>query len=363
MSGAATATHTGTTDLDPFIRSPPRTPDTKPQLRGGPRWKLDDPDGAGGQAQLVGVTPAAFTARMDRVRSQLTAGAVQAQQSTRIAPCHRRVRFVVPPWRRVDYTVHLDEPDPQLSAVGVVQPGRRDLQGLADTHDELPVAARAALTGAAGVAAGIAVAGDLQWPGLLEALLTVGLGGAGVAAQVSWCRSRIRRRQDSRRLIPTDEMFLPACNVLAALMRAQMLLAAYPVQMKREAKLYGLQPVPRPTRHNQVPAAMHQALWDLLTGTGAEPPDQVQHAAPVADAVRRDIWSAWNEFDSFHPTRAPKRRSWPPGPRQPPKRRSWPPGPRQPPTYEISPGDLAQDRAVRERAVQDVRDINDNTNL
>ncbi len=88
-----------------------------------------------------------------------------------------------------------------------------------------------------------------------------------------------------------------------------------------------------------------------MTGTAAEPPDQVQHAAQaLADAVRRDIWSAWNEFDSFRPTRAPKRRSWPPGPRQPP-------------TYEISPGDLAQDRAVRERAVQDVRDINDNTNL
>jgi len=303
---------------------------------------MDDPDGAGGQAELVGVTPAAFTARMDRVRSQLTAGAVQAQQSTRIAPCHRRVRFVVPPWGWVDYTVHLDEPDPQPSALGVVQPGRHDLQGLADTHDELPVAARAALTGAAGVAAGIAVAGDLQWPGLLEALLTVGLGGAGVAAQVSWCRSRIRRRQDSRRLIPTDEMFLPACNVLAALMRTQMLLAAYPVQMKREAKLYALQPVPRPTRHNQVPAAMHQALWDLLTGTAAEPPDEVQHAAQaLADAVRRDIWSAWNEFDSFRPARLPD------------------------PAADLRgiAGDLAQDRAVRERAVQDVRDINDNTDL
>ncbi len=220
----------------------------------------NEPDPDVSQAELAGVTPAAFTARMDRVRSQLTAGAAQAQQSTRIAPCHRRVRFVVPPWGWVDYTVHLDEPDPQPSAVGVVQPGRHDLQGLADTHDELPVAARAALTGAAGVAAGIAVAGDLQWPGLLEALLTVGLGGAGVAAQVSRCRSRIRRRRDSRRLIPTDEMFLPAYNVLAALMRTQMLLAAYPVEMKREAKLYGLQPIPRPTRHNQVPAAMHQGL-------------------------------------------------------------------------------------------------------
>ncbi len=45
---------------------------------------------------------------------------------------------------------------------------------------------------------------------------------------------------------------------------------------------------------------MHQALWDLLAGTGVEPPDQVLHAAQaVADAVRRDIWSAWNEFDSF----------------------------------------------------------------
>ncbi len=51
-------------------------------------------------------------------------------------------------------------------------------------QEELPVAARAALTGAAGVAVGIAVAGDLRWPGLLEALMTVGLGGAGVAAQV-----------------------------------------------------------------------------------------------------------------------------------------------------------------------------------
>jgi len=56
-------------------------------------------------------------------------------------------------------------------------------------QDELPVAARAALTGAAGVAVGIAVAGDLRWPGLLEALMTVGLGGAGVAAQVGWCRA------------------------------------------------------------------------------------------------------------------------------------------------------------------------------
>ncbi len=312
-----------------------------------------DPDVS--QAELVGVTPAAFTARMDRVRSQLTAGAVQAQRSTRIAPCHRRVRFVVPPWGWVDYTVHLDEPDPQLSALGVVQPGRHDLQGLADTHDELPVAARVALTGAAGVAAGIAVAGDLQWPGLLEALLTVGLGGAGVAAQVSWCRSRIRRRQDSRRLLPTDEMFLPACNVLAALMRTQMLLAAYPVAMKREAKLYGLQPIPRPTRHNQVPAAMHHALWDLLTGIGVEPPDEVQHAArALADAARRDIWSAWNEFDSFRPARLPD-----PGAQA----AQW--GARTTPAADLRgiAGDPAQDRAARERAVQDVRDINDNTDL
>lgn len=62
----------------------------------------------------------------------MTAGAVQAQQSSRIAPRYRRVRFVVPPWGWVGYIVDLDEPDPQLSAVGVVQPGRRDLQGLAD---------------------------------------------------------------------------------------------------------------------------------------------------------------------------------------------------------------------------------------
>ncbi len=315
----------------------------------------NEPDPDVSQAELVGVTPAAFTARMDRVRSQLTAGAVQAQQSTRIAPCHRRVRFVVPPWGWVDYTVHLDEPDPQLSALGVVQPGRHDLQGLADTHDELPVAARTALTCAAGVAAGIAVAGDLQWPGLLEALLTVGLGGAGVAAQVSWCRSRIRRRQDSRRLLPTDEMFLPACNVLAALMRTQMLLAAYPVQMKREAKLYGLQPVPWATRHNQVPAAMHHALWDLLNRTGAEPPDQVQHAArALADAVRRDIWSAWNEFDSFRPARLPG-----------PAAQAAQLAARTTPAADLRgiAGDLAQDRTARERAVQDVRDINDNTNV
>jgi len=45
---------------------------------GGSWMIMDDPDGAGGQAELVGVTPAAFTARMDRVRSRLTAGAVQA---------------------------------------------------------------------------------------------------------------------------------------------------------------------------------------------------------------------------------------------------------------------------------------------
>jgi len=110
--------------------------------------------------------------------------------------------------------------------------------------------------------------------------------------------------QDSHRLIPADEMFLQAYSVLAALMRTQMLLTAYPVEMKREAKLYGLQPVPWPTRHNQVPAAMHQALWGLLAGTGVEPPDQVLHAAQaVADAVRRDIWSAWIEFDSFRPAR------------------------------------------------------------
>jgi len=59
---------------------------------------MDDQDGAGGQAELVGVTPAVFTARMDRVRSGLTAGAVQAQRSSRIAPRYRRVRFAVPPW-------------------------------------------------------------------------------------------------------------------------------------------------------------------------------------------------------------------------------------------------------------------------
>jgi len=77
-------------------------------------------------------------------------------------------------------------------------------------------------------------------------------------------RSRIRGRQDPHRLIPIEEVFPQAYSVLAALMRTQILLTAYPVEMKREAKLYGLQPVPWPTRHNQVPAAMHQALWGLL---------------------------------------------------------------------------------------------------
>jgi len=79
---------------------------------------------------------------------------------------------VVSPWGWVNYTVDLDQPDLQLRAVGVVQPGRRDLQRSADAQDELPVAARAALTGATGVAAGVAVAGDLQWPGFLRGLLT-----------------------------------------------------------------------------------------------------------------------------------------------------------------------------------------------
>jgi len=316
---------------------------------------MDDPAGTDAQAQLVGVTPAAFTARMNRARRQLTAAAVQAQQSSRIAPQYRRARFLVPPWGWADYTVGLDEPDVQLSALGVVQPGRQDLQGLADAQDELPVGARAGLTGAAAVAAGIAIAGDLQWPGWLEALMTVGLGGAGVAAQVSWCRSRIRRRQDSRRLLLTDEMFPPAYNVLAALMRTQMLLTAYPAEMKREAKLYGLQPIPRPTRHDQVPAAMHQALWDLLTGTGVEPPEQVQHAAQaLADAVRRDICSAWNEFDSFRPARLPD-----------PRVEAAQLAARTTPAADLRgiAGDLAQDRAIRERAVQDVRGINDNSDL
>ncbi len=40
----------------------------------------DEPDPGAGSAEMVGVTPAAFTARIGRVRSQLTAGAVQAQQ-------------------------------------------------------------------------------------------------------------------------------------------------------------------------------------------------------------------------------------------------------------------------------------------
>jgi len=316
----------------------------------------NEPDPPVSQAELAGVTPAAFTARIARARSQLTVAQEQAPQSSRIALRHRRVRFVVPPWGWVDFTVHLDEPDPQLSAVGVVQPGRHDLQGLADAQDDLlPVAARAALTGAGGVAGGMALAGDLQWPRLLEALLTVGFGSAGVAAQVGWCRSRIQRRQHSHRLVPGEELFLPAYSVLAALMRTQMLLTAYPVQMKREAKLYGLQPVPRPTRHNEVPAAMHQALWDLLVGTGVEPPDQVRDAAQaVADAVQGDICSAWKEFDSFRSAPLPD-----PGARA----AQW--AARTTPAADLRgiAGDLAQDRAARERAVQDVRDINDNTNL
>ena len=67
---------------------------------GGPRGQLmttNEPDPDVSQAELAGVTPAASTARIARVRSQLTVAEEQAQQSSRIAPRHRRVRFVVPP--------------------------------------------------------------------------------------------------------------------------------------------------------------------------------------------------------------------------------------------------------------------------
>jgi len=88
-----------------------------------------------------------------------------------------------------------------------------------------------------------------------------------------------------------------------------------------------------------------------LTGTGAEPPDQVQHAAQaLADAVRRDIWSAWNEFDSFRSARLPD-----------PAAQAAQLAARTPPAADLRGigGDPAQDRAVRERAVQDVRDNTD----
>jgi len=307
------------------------------------------------QAELAGVTPAAFTARIARARSQLRVATEQAQQSSRIAPRHRRVRFLVPPWGWVDYTVDLDEPDPQLTAVGVVRPGHRDLEMLAGAQDRQRVATRAMLTGAVTAVAGGELGNDLHWSGLLHGLLTVGLGGAGIAAQVGWHRFQIRNRQHSRRLTPTDEMFLPALSVLVALMRTRTLLTASPKEMKREAKQHGLQPVPLPDRHQQVPAAIHQALWDLLAGASAEPPDQVLKAVhELTDAVLQDIWSAWNEFDSFRPA-----------PLTDPAAEAAQLAARTTPAADLRgiADDLAQDRAARERTVQDVRDINDNSDL
>jgi hypothetical protein len=317
----------------------------------------NEPDPDVSQAELAGVTPAAFTARIARARSQLTAAAKQAQQSRRTAPRRHRVRFLVPPWGWVDYTVDLDEPDPQLTAVGVVRPGYRNLEieMLAGAQDQQRVAVRAMLTGAVAAVAGGELGNDLHWPGLLHGVFIIGLGGAGIAAQVGWRRFQIRNRQYSRRLTPTDEMFLPALSVLVAFTQTRMLLTAYPKEMKHEAKQHGLQPVPLPNQHQQVPAAIHQALWDLLGGASAEPPDEVLQAVhELADAVLQDIWFAWNEFDSFLPA-----------PLTDPAAEAAQLTARTTPAADLRgiAGDLAQDRAARERAVQDVRDINDNTNL
>lgn len=259
------------------------------------------------------------------------------------------------PWGWVDYTVDLDEPDPQLTAIGVVLPGHRDLEMLAAAQDQQRVGTRAMLTGAASAVAGGGLVNDLHWPGLLHDLFTVGLGGAGIAAQVGWHRFQIRNRQHSRRLTQTDEMFLPALSVLVALTRTRTVLTAYPKKMKHEAKQHGLLPVPLPTRHQQVPAAIHQALWDLLAGASAEPPDQVLQAVhELTDAVLQDIWSAWKEFDFFRPA-----------PLTDPAAEAAQLAARTNPAADLRgiADDLAQDRAARERAVKDVRDINDNSDL
>ena len=80
----------------------------------------------------------------------------------------------------------------------------------------------------------------------------------------------------------------------STLTRTRMLLAAYPKKTKQEAKRHGLQAVQLPARHEQVPAALHQALWDLLAGASTEPPEQVLQAVhELTDAVQQDIWSAW----------------------------------------------------------------------
>lgn len=315
----------------------------------------DEPDPEVSQAELVGVTPAAFDARIARARTQLATAAKEARQSGRTAPGHRRVRFLVPPWGWVDYAVNLDEPDLLMTAVGVVMPGHRDLEVLALAQDQQRVGTRAAVTGGAAAFIGGGLVNDLHWPGLLHGLFAVGLGGVGIAGQVGWHRFQLRNRQYSRRLTPADELFPPALSVLVALTGTRLLLDAYPKEMKQEAKRYGLQPVALPARHQQVPAAIHQALWDLLAGASAEPPDQVLQAAyELIDAVLQDIWSAWNEFDSYRPA-----------PLTDPAAEAAQLAGRSTPAADLRgiAGELAQDRAARERAVQDVRDINDNSDL
>lgn len=63
---------------------------------------------------------------------------------------------------------------------------------------------------------------------------------------------------------------------------------------------------------------------------------------------------AWNKFDSFRPARLPD-----------PAAEAAQLAARTTPAADLRgiAGDLAQDRAARERAVQDVRDINGNSDL
>ena len=276
---------------------------------------------AGGfDAALAGVVGADFDRKIDAARRELAAARVKAADVTRFDPAATVARIVVAPWGWADYLVAAGSPEPhyrtgaagtpprpELIAVGLVAPGRRDIAALAVSHDHIPAAAQAAVAGVGGAAGGAIIGGVVGWPGWVDASAAAVLGCAGVAGLLIWYRSRIRNRALSYRVTADDPAAPPVIEALAVLMNLTGFLERYRREMQREAANQGMRPIDVDAHTLQVPAAIQHSLWELATEpTNDNGPTVLAAVRTAAAAAVADVHATWRAFDTFRPAPLPE---------------------------------------------------------
>lgn len=275
---------------------------------------------AGGfDAALADVAAADFHHKIDAARRELQAAHTKATDVTRFDLAATVARIVAAPWGWADYLVPAVPPErhswpagasippAELIAVGLVAPGRRDIAALALSYDHIPVTTQAVAAGAGGAAGGAIIGAAAGWPGWVDAAAAAVLGGAGVFGLLTWYRSRIRNRALSYRVTADDPAAPPVIAALAVLMNLTVFLERFSREMRREATGQRMQPIDVDQHTLQVPAAIHQALWELATETTSDGgPDVLAAVQTAAAAAVADVHATWRAFDTFRPVPLPE---------------------------------------------------------